>query len=193
MSTGADPWLERWLPLIGERVGASPILELGCGPGLDTRVLAAAGHRVTALDCAPLMIADAKARVPFAEFHCQDMREPFPVTGPLNVVLASLSLHYFPWHETQALVRRIRDVLAPGGVLLCRLNSTADHHYGASGHPEIEKHYYAVDGEPKRFFDPASIEQLFAGGWHMLHIEERVIHRYAHPKVVWEVILERNA
>ena len=189
----ADPWLERWLPLIAERIGAPPILELGCGVGLDTQTLAGAGHKIVAIDRAPLALADAKSRVPTAEFHRQDIRDPFPVAGPVNIVVASLSLHYFPWFETQAIVTRIRAAMMPGGVLLFRANSTEDHHYGASGYPEIEKNYYAVDGESKRFFDHAAIETLFATGWHARHVEERVIHRYTLPKVVWEVILEKTA
>src|SRR5271163_5024075 len=129
-----DPWLARWLDLIDERAGDLPVLELGCGGGHDTEVLAAAGHRVVAVDLSPDSIAKARARVPQAEFHCQDIRASFPV-DVAGVVVASLSLHYFPWPETETLVGRIRCVLRPVGVLLCRLNSTSDHNFGASGHP----------------------------------------------------------
>ena len=121
-------------------------------------------------------------RVPSAIFHCQDIRAPFPVERA-GVVVASLSLHYFPWPETEALADRIRQLLLPAGVLLCRLNSTNDHHFGASGHPRIDDDYYMVDGEPKRFFDRAATERLFARGWRTLSLEEGVIDRYDHPKV----------
>ena len=80
-----------------------------------------------------------------------------------------------------------------GGVLLCRLNSTNDHNYGASGHPRIADDYFSVNGEPKRFFSRESIQQLFATGWRMLATEEMVIHKYAHLKVAWEVVVERDA
>jgi SAM-dependent methyltransferase len=191
MST-TDPWLEPWLRLIAERAGAHPILELGCGPGLDTAVLQAAGHRIVAVDRSADSIARARASVPSAEFHCQDLRAPFPASAAgANVVVASLSLHYFSWNETLALVERIFDLLSPAGLLLCRLNSTNDHHYGASGHPQIEPNYYLVDGEPKRFFDRADMHALFATGWRVLHREERIVHRYAKPKSVWEAVLEK--
>jgi len=107
------------------------------------------------------------------------------------VVVASLSLHYFPWPETVALAARIRDVLVEKGLLLCRLNSTNDHHFGASGHPRIEPDYYLVDGEPKRFFGRAAVAALFANGWQTLQAEERTVDRYEKPKVLWEVVLER--
>jgi SAM-dependent methyltransferase len=188
--TTKDPWLARWLKLIGERAGRLPVLELGCGGGRDTEVLAAAGHRVIAVDLSPQSVAKARTRVPHAEVHCQDIRAPLPADAA-GVVVASLSLHYFPWPETEALVGRIRGVLSPAGVLLCRLNSTNDHHFGASGHPRIDENFYLVNGEPKRFFDRAAVDRLFSPGWRMLSAEERTIDRYDRPKAAWEVVLEK--
>lgn len=188
----ADPWLQQWLPLIAERGKGSPILELGCGNGEDTAALAENGMDIVALDLSEHAIAAAKTRVPGARFLCRDLREPFPVgLDSTGVVIASLSLHYFPWQETEALVRRIHDTLHPSGLLLCRLNSTNDHHYGASGHPQIEENYYSVDGEPKRFFDQQAVERLFHRGWRFLGMEERVTDKYENPKSNWEVVLEK--
>jgi SAM-dependent methyltransferase len=185
-----DDWLARWLPLIGERAAGLPIFELGCGGGRDSAVLVAAGHKVVGIDLSAKAIANAKTRAPSAEFHCQDIQAPWPLARA-GVIVASLSLHYFPWPETEVLAARIHATLMPSGVLLCRLNSTNDHHYGASGHPRLSDDYYMVDGEPKRFFDRAAVERLFTTGWRMLHNEEGVIARYDHPKSVWETILER--
>jgi len=190
----SDPWLEPLLPLILERMGSAPVLELGCGSGLDTSVLATAGCHVVGVDLSAKEIAKAMARVPTCEFHCQDLRALFPSSAAdAGVVIASLSLHYFTWNETLALAQRIREALSPGGVLLCRLNSTNDHHYGARGHPEIEANYYSVNGEPKRFFSKAAVIELFAHNWRILQVEEKVIRRYDHPKSVWEAVLERAA
>ena len=169
------------------------MLELGCGGGRDTATLIAAGHRAVAIELSPEAAARARERVPSAEIHCQDIRAPFPLAaGSVGVVVASLSLHYFDWPETSMLVNRVWTALRPEGVLLCRLNSTNDHHFGAVGHPEIERNFYLVDGAPKRFFDRASVDRLFANGWHSIGVEEKVIDRYDHPKTVWEVVLERD-
>ena len=186
----SDAWLERWLPLIGERAGSLSILEVGCGGGHDTEVLTGAGHRVVAIDLSPDAIARARARAPHAVFHCQDSRAPFPVDAA-GVVVASLSLHYFLWPETEALVGRIRSLLRPAGLLLCRLNSTNDHNFGASGHPRIDENFYLVDGAPKRFFDRATVDRLFSSGWRVLSAEERIIDRYERPKSAWEVVVEK--
>lgn len=187
----ADQWLARWLPLLADRVGGQPVLELGCGGGRDTATLAEAGHRVIGVELSPDAASRARERVPSAEIHCQDIRAPFPLVSPVGVVVASLSLHYFHWSETRTLVDRVRTALRSDGVLLCRLNSTNDHHFGASGHPEIEKDFYLVDGAPKRFFDREAVERLFTPGWRTIAIEEKVIDRYDYPKAVWEVVLER--
>jgi SAM-dependent methyltransferase len=188
--TGTDPWLERWLPLLAGR----RVLELGCGAGRDTAVLAAAGLEVVAIDASATAIAKARPRVPRAAFHCQDLRAPFPAAkAGCGAVVASLCLHYFPWADTRAAVRRIRQALVPGGILLCRLNSTRDLHFGASGHPRIAANYYRVDGEPKRFFDRATVLRLFGVGWRMVSLEEMSIHRYGKPKVVWEAVLTSHA
>lgn len=186
-----DPWLDRWLPLIAERSNGRPVLELGCGGGRDSETLSAAGLQVIGVELSREAVERARGRVPAAAFHCQDLREAFPVSRA-GVIVASLSLHYFSWPETEALVARIAGTLDPGGVLLCRLNSINDHHYGASGHPAIERHYFLVDGQPKRFFDETDVDRLFAPRWNVLSKREETIDRYDLPKSVWEVVLERR-
>ncbi|MDP2818278.1 MAG: class I SAM-dependent methyltransferase [Polaromonas sp.] len=188
----SDPWLKRWLPLAVTHAGEGPVLEIGCGHGDDTAVLAGAGLRVTAFDLSRAAVAVAKARVPSATVTRRDIRDPFPLEAQqAGLVVASLSLHYFSWEETQSIVQRVREVLRPGGLLLCRLNSTEDHHFGASGHQEIEPNFYLVNGEPKRFFDETAIELLLATGWRRLSLEHFVTRKYIKSKALWEVVLAR--
>lgn len=194
MSLLQDPWLERWLPLLSERAGERPVLEIGCGHGDDTAVLARAGLGVVAFDRSAAAVAIARARVPAATIECRDIRSPFPdAAHELGAAVASLTLHYFPWAETVTIVQRIRERLRPGGVVLCRLNSTADHHFGASGHPEIEPGLFDVNGEPKRFFDEASAAALFADGWRCLSLQHFVTRKYVRSKALWEVVVERDS
>jgi SAM-dependent methyltransferase len=189
----ADPWLKRWLPLVRERADSDLVLEIGCGHGDDTAVLTNAGLKVYAFDLSRAAVGIAKVRAPSAFVQCRDMREPFPEQAQrLGAIVASLSLHYFAWSETQVLVQRIRAALRPGGILLCRLNSTQDHNFGAGGHLELEPNFFLVKGEPKRFFDEASIESLFARGWNRLLLEHFVTRKYIKPKALWELILERR-
>ncbi|HSI53534.1 MAG TPA: class I SAM-dependent methyltransferase, partial [Ramlibacter sp.] len=162
--------------------------------GDDTATLAHAGLRVVAFDLSAADVDAARMRVPSAVIECRDVRDPFPVqANQLGVVVASLSLHYFGWAETVALAQRIHDVLRPGGVLLCRLNSSEDRNFGASGHPQVEPGYFLVDGKPKRFFDEAAVRTLFATGWRILSLEHLTTLKYVKPKALWEVVLERDA
>ena len=188
-----DPWLQRWLPLVRERAAAGVVVELGCGAGDDTATLADAGLKVQAFDLAPAAVEAARLRAPSAVVSCADLREAIPeAQRRLSVIVASLSLHYFPWAETLNIVQRIGAALRPGGVLLCRLNSTQDHHHGASGHPAIEPGLFLVDGQPKRFFDAAAIDALFGAGWRRLALEHRITRKYVKPKALWELVLERT-
>jgi len=192
--TEADDWLRPWLPALRRRAAAGPVLELGCGTGRDTRILVGAGCRVVAVDASRTSLAVARLAAPGASFHRQDVRAPFPGSpSEYGAVVASLVLHYFPWHETVDLVERVRAALVPGGLLLCRVNSTNDVHFGAEGHPLIEENYHSVEGQPKRFFSRASVMALFERGWTVQHVEEKVVHRYAQPKWLWEVVAESAA
>lgn len=188
-----DPWLARWLPQLKASAGPLPVLEIGCGTGADTATLAEAGFQVVAFDLSAASAAATRLRAPGAQVHCQDVRAPFPLgAGEAGAVIASLSLHYFPWAETLDLVRRIRATLQPGGLFLCRLNSVEDKHFGASGHPAIETNYYLVDGQPKRFFDERGTAALFAGGWQLLSMEHQTTRKYVRQKALWEVAARRD-
>ena len=107
-----DRWLDPLLPEVLARSGGKPVLELGCGRGVDSAVLVQAGCRVVGIDKSESAVVEARARVPTGLFYCQDMRHAFPLrSGDAAVVVASLCLHYFPWRETVQLVERLRDVL----------------------------------------------------------------------------------
>ncbi|MBI5720316.1 MAG: class I SAM-dependent methyltransferase [Burkholderiales bacterium] len=189
-----DPWLDRWLPTIEARARTGRVLEVGCGAGHDTETLLRAGLRVVAFDIAAEQVQAARLRAPGAEIHCQSVLDRFPLEGTgVPVIVASLSLHYFPWAQTMQLFDRLRQTLAADGLLLCRLNSTDDHHFGASGHAEIERHYYRVRGQPKRFFDREDLDALFAAGWRIVSIQHAHTGKYVATKALWEVAAERAA
>lgn len=152
-----DPWLVRWLPALPAQVAQPAILELGCGPAWDTRTLTEAGFgNITALD------VQERSREPVealgARFVQHDLRDPLPFAdSEFTVVLASLSLHYFPWVQTRAAFSEVKRVLHPGGLFLCRVNSVNDVNHGAVGFPEIEPHFYQYGERTKRFFDEMDI------------------------------------
>jgi SAM-dependent methyltransferase len=93
------------------------VLELGCGSGLLTRELAAAGQRVIATDASPAMLGLARQYAPAAE----DIR-PLVLPGDLlppadAVVSVGHVLNYLPdEHAIDQALTAIARALRPGGL-----------------------------------------------------------------------------
>ena len=119
----AAEFVRAYLPT---RVGVA--VDLGCGPGFTTEMLAAAtgAKRVIGLDKSPDFLRMARERLPGCEFVEHDVtRTPFPCGAP-NVLYARSLLSHLP--GPVALVDRWADQLAPGGVLLVEeLEAIATH------------------------------------------------------------------
>jgi SAM-dependent methyltransferase len=196
-SHASDRWMERWLPAMHEAAGNGPLLELGCDRGGDTAWLLAEGFDVIGTDISERALRKCAAAAPAARLLCHDLRTPLPFRdSSFGVVIASLCLHYFDWRTTVAAVDEVRRCLRPGGLLLCRLNSTNDVQHGAMEGTEIEPHYFRQDAhyaDCKRFFDEADLDRLFTTAeWIEASCEEREVLRYAKPKVAWELVLRRR-
>jgi SAM-dependent methyltransferase len=200
-----DAWLDPFLPAL--RAVGDTVLELGCGPGEDAATLAAHGFRVFACDRSRTAIRAATITAPAAQCFVADLQSPLPVcSGCAQIVVASLSIHYFPWETTRQIVAEVRQALVPGGCFLFRVNATDDTNFGAGAGEEIEPNYYRVppdgnyfrmppDGRNnrpyKRFFDEMSVHTLLTG-WRIAHLAHRTIDRYGEPKQVWECLAMRD-
>jgi SAM-dependent methyltransferase len=100
-------FLTRWLA-----GGPLRLLEVGAGEGLLAQALAALGHRVTALDADEESVEVARRR----GLDARVARWPDFDGGPYDAVVFSHSLHHMD--DLAGTVRRAREVLAPGGLLL---------------------------------------------------------------------------
>ncbi|HEX8596156.1 MAG TPA: trans-aconitate 2-methyltransferase [Pseudomonas sp.] len=91
-------------------------VDLGCGPGNSTEVLAARypDAQVTGLDSSENMLTDARQRLPALAFERADIAAWNP-GRPLDVILANASLQWVPDHG--ALYPRLVSKLSPGGSL----------------------------------------------------------------------------
>ncbi len=189
-----EDWLLAHSQFVRESNGGGrlKVLDLGCGRGRDAVHLVEFGE-VIAADQSEEALTRCRDSVPGVTTVCLNIAQPFPFAdGQFDFVLASLSLHYFSWVETQRAVAEMRRCLRPQGRSIVRLNSINDVNYGAGAlarDAEIEPGYVRVWGQKKRFFDDTSVRALFAG-WQVRSMRELTINRYEKHKVVWEVLLK---
>lgn len=176
MKTDHD-WLESYAEMLVEK----KVLELGCGPGIDTAVILRYAEQVVACD----QKCDATNAV--SQTTVLDHSQPLPFeNGTFDTVVASLCLHYFTAEVTRQITAELVRVLKVGGGFVCRVNSTEDVNHGATGYAEIEQGLYLVNGSPKRFFAEEDVRHLLLEGFSLNDISHVGIDRYQKTKYVWQ-------
>ncbi|MCF5725547.1 trans-aconitate 2-methyltransferase [Pseudomonas syringae] len=100
-------------------------VDLGCGPGNSTEVLAERfpAAQVTGLDSSDDMLADARKRLPTLNFELADIGAWSPAQ-PLDVILANASLQWLPDHTT--LYPHLVNQLTLGGTLAVQTPDNLD-------------------------------------------------------------------
>jgi trans-aconitate 2-methyltransferase len=106
-------------------IEARAIVDVGCGPGNSTEVLAARfpDAEILGLDSSPDMIAAARRRVPRAQFSIGRI-EGWTDGGPFDVILANAVLHWIPNHRS--LLPELVAKLATGGALAIQMPDNLD-------------------------------------------------------------------
>ncbi len=99
---------------------AAQAIDLGCGPGNSTQVLAARfpDAAITGLDSSDDMLASARERLPGVAFERGDIATWQPRTS-FDVILANASLQWLPDHAT--LFPRLLGTVATGGTLAIQI------------------------------------------------------------------------
>jgi trans-aconitate 2-methyltransferase len=96
------------------------VVDLGCGPGNSTELLAAryrAAH-IVGTDTSEAMLAAARVRLPSLTFESGDIATWSPAT-PVDLVFANASLHWVRDHDR--LIPRLMAAVAPGGALAVQM------------------------------------------------------------------------
>lgn len=94
------------------------VLDVGCGPGVDTAVFADAGLDSLGLDITQPFLREARDAVPTARFLRGDMRHlPF-ADGTVEGIWSSASFLHLPRSDAPTTLAEFARVLADGGALL---------------------------------------------------------------------------
>jgi len=103
----------------------STVVDLGCGPGNSTELLAARypAARVIGTDTSQAMLAAARERLPRVDFELSDIARWAP-TQPVDLAYANASLQWIAQHDQ--LIPRLLAALAPGGVLAVQMPDNLD-------------------------------------------------------------------
>jgi trans-aconitate 2-methyltransferase len=106
-------------------IDAHSVIDLGCGPGNSTEVLAARYPQanISGIDSSSDMIEAARRRLPRISFAVGDL-QAWKDAGPFDVILANAVLQWVAHHESllPALVAK----LAPGGALAVQMPDNLD-------------------------------------------------------------------
>lgn len=94
------------------------VLDVGCGTGLPTAgMLAESGLDVVGIDVSTEMLRLARRNVPAARFVAMDVLELDDSLGRFDAVVAFFSLLMLRRSDIPGVLRRMRAVLRPGGVV----------------------------------------------------------------------------
>lgn len=95
------------------------IVDLGCGPGNSTAVLAARYNHpsvhVAGVDSSPDMIQKAKATYPDLDFSVQDITSYVP-PGPVDLFFSNAVVHWLEKEERMAVIEHLMSSQPSGGV-----------------------------------------------------------------------------
>ena len=160
------------------------VLDLGCGWGNDAVELRNLELRVFGMDRSRENLEQARRAAPDVPLVQADMAQGLPFRpATFDLVVASLSLHYFPWETTRRIVRDVAGVLRPGGWLLCRVNRVGDVNFdygvGVEHEPEL---FEVTPGHLKRFFSAETLADVLDEAFHVDVITPEMTTRFRAPK-----------
>jgi SAM-dependent methyltransferase len=95
------------------------VVDLGCGPGLPiTEILVAEGLGVYGVDAAPSFVQAFRRNLPNTPIACEAVQDSKFFDRTFDGVLAWGLMFLLSPEDQRRLIRRIADILVPGGRLL---------------------------------------------------------------------------
>lgn len=160
---------------LGEALPSGHVLELACGTGLWTQLLAERHSRIVAVDASPEVMAINRARVRSGavEYVLADLFSWVPPAATFDAVFFGFWLSHVPAERFDAFWAAVRAALKPEGVVFF-VDSLLDQTSTARDHEQLNQSGVVRrrlnDGREfeivKVFYEPAALEQgLFDRGW----------------------------
>lgn len=140
------------------------VVDLGCGPGNSTALLAARwpDAETVGVDSSDTMVARARADHPAVRFERGDLTTWEP-QQPVDVVFSNAALHWVPDHVK--LLPRLLAQVAPGGALALQIPNNFDRPAHTEAHRIVRASFPDLDGilPDRAVFDAAAHYHALAG------------------------------
>jgi 2-polyprenyl-3-methyl-5-hydroxy-6-metoxy-1,4-benzoquinol methylase len=126
-----DPEMRvHWRSVFCSKLCGKKVLEVGCGPGKDSKRFHDMGLEVTASDLSEEFISIIKERYPYIVTHQMDMSNPDLPPYSFDGIYAAASFIHLPRALADKTLKGFQQLLKPGGVLfLSLLKSTQVEEY----------------------------------------------------------------
>ena len=152
-----DDWDDDFIELFSERLPKNAIvLDLGCGPGVETHKLFDKGFTMYGFDLSSELLAIARTKTPQATFAQGNMIDPFPYNDAnFEGVFAKASLLHVPKESIGAVLREVYRVLKPKGIFHVAVKKGTDEkHITENGYGYEYERFFSFweDGELKKLF-----------------------------------------
>lgn len=173
------------------RYGCKDVLELGCGSSRDALAMAGEGFSVSAVDHSQVYCRQLNEASSQVEALCCDVRHGLPYPDrSLDACYSHLffSIH-FPDEELHSMMRELRRVLRPGGLVVYSVRNKEGPCCGPEGHAaggsegKEEK-----DAQAQRRFDERELRRL-AEGYELLSIAR--IEEGSHTAPLFAVVMRK--
>ena len=145
-------------------------MEIGCGAGVWTQRLAAAGADITALDLLPHLVEAATARINESalgercRFLCGDLEHVVPENEQFDFVFLKDVIEHV--REDRALISQITKRLAPDGLLFVATQNALSLNFALECFWERiikrNRHWMGWDETHVRFYTPRRLRQLLS-------------------------------
>lgn len=122
------------------------VLDVGCGHGRDSALLAARGYGVCGLDRSMGQLAVARQQAPAATFLLGDMRHLPCQTHSVDGLWVCAALLHLPRAEAPQALGEFRRILKPGGLLYLGVKSGTGERWVASKQYDGAARYFTFYG-----------------------------------------------